>query len=65
MFDYPSTSALTDYLAEEVLASGPAASVPRPGARPRDERSADLLDRIEHLTDEEVDRLTSSDKEGN
>ena len=64
VFDYPSTSALTDYLAEEVLALGPGGPRSAPRDAAKDERSADLLDRIERLTDEEVDRLTSRDKEG-
>jgi myxalamid-type polyketide synthase MxaE and MxaD len=57
-FDYPTVAALTGYLATEVFAFGePRTAEPRP-AEPED--SATLLDRIEQLSDEDVERLLYS-----
>jgi NAD(P)-dependent dehydrogenase (short-subunit alcohol dehydrogenase family) len=50
VFDHPSIAELTDYLAQEVLGFG-AESPARP------ESGGSLLDRIERLSDDEVDRL--------
>ena len=53
VFDHPSIAELADYLAQEVLDLG-ADSPPRP------ESGGSLLDRIERLSDDEVDRLLSA-----
>nr|MBA2244702.1 KR domain-containing protein [Gemmatimonadota bacterium] len=52
VFDHPTIGALTDYLAREVLALDW-----RVAATTITERPADLLDEIEGLSDEEVERL--------
>ncbi len=55
VFDYPTIAALADYLGEEVLG---AEKVPpaESEAPQKEEGLSDLLDRIEGLSDEEVDR---------
>ncbi|HEV2132161.1 MAG TPA: beta-ketoacyl reductase, partial [Longimicrobiaceae bacterium] len=52
VFDHPTITALTQYLAREVLALDWAAAAATPAAQP-----ADLLNGIESLSDEEVERL--------
>lgn len=56
VFDYPTITALTDYLAEEVLSweKTPAA---KPETPQKDEKPSDILDRIEGLSEEEADRM--------
>lgn len=61
-FDYPTIAALTEYLAEEVLLwEKPQAPPPE---SPREEEDiSGALDRIEGLSEEEVDRIYSQEKE--
>ena len=61
VFDYPTIAALADYLAEEVLSAEkpPAAKSEAPQ---KEEKFSDILDRIEGLSEEEVDRLCTQEK---
>ncbi|MGB7624157.1 MAG: beta-ketoacyl reductase, partial [Terriglobia bacterium] len=61
VFDYPTISALTDYLAEEIL---PREKTPATESEPgqKQENMVDILDRIENLSEEEVDRLFTKEK---
>jgi acyl carrier protein len=59
VFDYPTIAALTTYLAEEVFLWG-RAPVPRVETPPEDDL-AGILDRIEGLSTEEVDRIYSAE----
>jgi hypothetical protein len=56
VFDYPTVNALTDYLAREILGldapEGRRAEPAGEGVRP-----ADMVGRLEELSEEEVDRL--------
>jgi Phosphopantetheine attachment site len=54
VFDYPSVTDLTDFLAREVFAVDEAPSAPPLAEAPP---VPDALDRIEQLSDEEVERL--------
>ncbi len=61
VFDYPTIAALTDYLAEEILPREKTpATEPEPGQK--QENMVDILDRIESLSEEEVDRLFTKEK---
>jgi acyl carrier protein len=61
VFDYPTLSALADYLAEEVLRweKTPTGKSESPQ---KEENTAEILDRIESLSDDEADRLYSKEK---
>ncbi|MGF7179797.1 SDR family NAD(P)-dependent oxidoreductase [Tunturiibacter psychrotolerans] len=59
VFDYPTIAALTTYLAEEVFMWG-SASAPKVETSP-EETLAGILDRIEGLSNEEVDRVYSEE----
>jgi acyl transferase domain-containing protein/NADPH:quinone reductase-like Zn-dependent oxidoreductase/NADP-dependent 3-hydroxy acid dehydrogenase YdfG/acyl carrier protein len=60
LFDYPTIDALTDYLGEMLVGStGSAAPTPMVAAEP-----ADVLTRIDEMSDEEVDRLLARRMEG-
>jgi acyl carrier protein len=59
VFDYPTIAALTTYLAEEVFMWGRAAA-PKVDTSPED-GLAGILDRIEGLSKEEVDRIYSEE----
>jgi len=56
VFDYPTVAALTTYLAEEVFMWGRAPAPPKVENSPED-GLAGILDRIEGLSEEEVDRI--------
>jgi acyl carrier protein len=56
VFDYPTVAALTTYLAEEVFMWGRAPAPPKVESSPED-GLAGILDRIEGLSEEEVDRI--------
>jgi acyl carrier protein len=56
VFDYPTVAALTTYLAEEVFMWGRASAPPKVENSPED-GLAGILDRIEGLSEEEVDRI--------
>ena len=60
VFDYPTLSALADYLAEEVLRWEKTPTVKSESA-PK-ENMAEILDRIESLSEDEADRLYSKEK---
>lgn len=62
LFNYPTLSALADYIAREFL-SGAADAAPTT-SRPPQARPANLLEEIELLSDEEVDRLLSAKTAG-
>jgi acyl carrier protein len=55
VFDYPTIAALTTYLAEEIFMWGKA-QAPKVETPPEDDL-AGILDRIEGLSEEEVDRI--------
>jgi len=55
LFDYPSIDALADYIGSNVFGLEPAAAKPEPRARKT--TTSSLLDRIEGLDDDELDRL--------
>lgn len=60
VFDYPTIAALTGYLAEEVW---PSEKMPQPEVdAPHGDGLAGILDRIESLSEEEVDRLYNQEK---
>jgi hypothetical protein len=60
-FDYPTISALADYLAGEVLPpEEPAAPAREPSVSEGDFSA--MLDRIENLSEEEVDRMYSQQR---
>lgn len=61
VFDYPTIAALTDYLGEEVLSleKTPAVKSELPGKK---EKLSEILDRIEGLSEEEVDRMYTQEK---
>jgi acyl carrier protein len=62
VFDYPTIAALTTYLAEEVLMWGRAPEAPEPTVEASpDDGLAGILDRIEALSQEEVDRIYSGE----
>ena len=58
VFDYPTTTAITEYLAKELFSqeAPPSLSVE---AQPDDMDSSDMLEKIEQLSDAEIDRLFS------
>jgi hypothetical protein len=61
VFDYPTITALAEYLAKDVLQweeAVDASSEPQQ----KEEDLSDLLDRIEGLSDEETDRMYSQGK---
>jgi acyl carrier protein len=60
VFDYPTISALTDYLADEVLSLGKPAAAASEDPQ-KDEDFSDILDRIESLSEEEAERIFSSE----
>jgi hypothetical protein len=60
VFDYPTIETMTSYLAQEVLALGETAAPPvaeSPPAAPNGSPSTSMVESIEDLSDEEVDRL--------
>jgi acyl carrier protein len=60
IFDYPTVAAIADYLAEELL---PTTKTPEPKPESSKPSSiADILGRIEDLSEEEVDRMYSPEK---
>jgi acyl carrier protein len=61
-FDYPTIAALTEYLAEEVLLWEKPQAPPPESSREEEDISG-ALDRIEGLSEEEVDRIYSQEKE--
>lgn len=61
VFDYPTLAALTDYLTENVLAWEETSAKPEPVAKD-DENLHDILDRIESLSEDDVDRMYSEEK---
>jgi myxalamid-type polyketide synthase MxaB len=63
VFDYPTIEALADYLAKEVL-HWEKAPPAKPESPQEQEGLSDLLDRIEGLSDEEVDRSFTGQKAG-
>jgi acyl transferase domain-containing protein/ubiquinone/menaquinone biosynthesis C-methylase UbiE/acyl carrier protein len=62
IFDYPTIAALTDYLAEEVFSweKAPAPKV----ELPQEESLSDMLDRLDSLSEEDVDRIYTLEKAG-
>ena len=56
LFDHPTIAGLTEYLAHEVLPSQPT-PVPTAKSRRAAGRTADLLERVESLSEDEVERL--------
>ena len=62
VFDYPTLAALADYLSEKVLAWEKPAAIAEP-ANKGDEDLHDILDRIEALSDEDVERMYSQEEE--
>jgi acyl carrier protein len=56
VFDYPTVAALSDYLAHELMPEGAAAAAP-PAPEAKPDGMGTLIDSIEDLSDEEVDRL--------
>ena len=60
VFDYPTIAALSSYLAEEVL-RWEKAPASKADAAPEDDL-AGILDLIEGLSDEEVDRMYNQEK---
>jgi acyl carrier protein len=61
VFDYPTIMALADYLAKDVLQWEEIVETPSEPPQ-KEEDLADLLDRIEALSDEETDRMYSRGK---
>ncbi len=57
VFDYPSVDELADFLAREVYALDVAMAAAPPTETPDEAPHPDVLDRIEQLSDEEVERL--------
>jgi acyl transferase domain-containing protein/NADPH:quinone reductase-like Zn-dependent oxidoreductase len=56
VFDYPTVEAIAEHLVRDVLALAPA-PIESAAVAPADTPPADTIDRIEQLSDEEVDRL--------
>jgi acyl transferase domain-containing protein/SAM-dependent methyltransferase/acyl carrier protein len=54
LFDYPTVEALAGYIGRELI---PAQAASAPATEPVIERPADVVDQLEELSDEEVDRL--------
>jgi NADPH:quinone reductase-like Zn-dependent oxidoreductase/SAM-dependent methyltransferase/acyl carrier protein len=61
VFDYPTIAALADYLAEEVL-SWEKPQAAKPESPQKEEKLSDILDRIEGLSEEEVNRMYTQEK---
>jgi acyl carrier protein len=63
VFDYPSIADLTDYLAREVFSLGGSPQAAR-GSRRQDGDEPNVLDQIEQLSEDEVERLFSERLQG-
>lgn len=61
IFDYPTLAALSDYVSRKVFNWEESAPAPADPSRGQDEDLHDILDRIESLSEEDVDRMYSQE----